>query len=545
MQRGFASELECGRFLRPHLDHLHDPFLLPDAQEAVERIAAAIQNGEKILVHGDYDVDGVCAAALLTRVLRKLNANVQPFVPHRRVDGYDLQPDTVRREAQNGTRLIITADCGIVAFEAAKTARKLGVDLIITDHHEPDPDGELPDALAVVNPKSPVSDYPFPDICGTGVAYKLCTALLQHLGVNSPLFRTSFLDLVALATCADCMPLVNENRVFVQTGLDTLRTTKKAGLQALMRIASLTAENLTTRSLGFALGPRINAIGRLDAAEHALNLLLTADVGEADTLAERLEQANKERQQEQERIFGEAMRQAERFLDDRVLVLASHKWHPGIIGIVASKIAEALCRPTIIISIDEESRTARGSCRSVEEFDIFEALNACREFLGSCGGHQAAAGFSIEPENIEPFREAMQQVAESTLDEEMLQPTVRYDAEIPISAVDQALSRDLRLLEPFGHGNHEPVFMSRGLNVLEQKRLASKTVNGPDHLKFRVEHPFMRYGMDAVFWRNWLRAEECPAGSRVDVCYVLEASTYNGQPRLQLMVKDFRPHQEG
>ena len=538
--RGVTSERHGRRFLQPDLEHLHDPFLLPDMRQAVQRLAQAVREGEKILVHGDYDVDGVCAAALLTRVLRVLKANVEPFVPHRRVDGYDLQVETVKRVAAEGVRLIVTADCGIVAFPAAELARELGIDLIITDHHEPHPSGELPPALAVVDPKRPDSEYPFSEICGTAVAFKLATALVEELGIPTTRFRTAFLDLVALATCADCMPLHDENRVFVQYGLETLRQTNKAGLKALMDSARITPEKLNTRSMGFALGPRINAIGRLDASAHALDLLLTSDAAEARSLAARLEQANTERQQEQEKTLQEAMRQAERFLDDRILVLASAKWHPGIIGIVASRIAEALCRPTIMIAIDEEIGSARGSCRSVEGFHVFEALNACREFLIRCGGHQAAAGFDMDPQHLPAFREMLQEIAATELDDELLQPSVRVDAEVPQSQIDIRLAHELRMLEPFGHGNPEPVLVTRGLQVLEQKRIPNKTTQAVDHLKLRLDHPLQRGGVEALFWRSWPRAEECAVDARIDACFTLELNSFNGHQAVQLNLKDLR-----
>jgi single-stranded-DNA-specific exonuclease len=539
LDRGVSDEAAADRFLHPTLDHLHDPELLPDCRLAVERLAAAIEAGEKILVHGDYDVDGVCAAALVTRVLRVLKANVEPFVPHRRVEGYDLRPETVRRVAGEGVRLIVTVDCGTVAFEAAEAARELGVDLIITDHHEPHPDGGLPHAVAVVNPKRADSRYPFHELCGTGVAFKLCTALVRHLGRETDAFKTHYLDLVALATCADCMPLVDENRVFVKLGLDALRKTRKAGLRALMKEADLAPAAVTTRSLGFQIGPRINAIGRIDAAAHALRLMLTSDDHEAGLLAARLEQANADRQQEQERILQEAMRQAERFLDDRVLVLASQRWHPGIIGIVASKITEALCRPTVMVALgDEEDSTARGSCRSIEGFHIFEALHACRGHLIRCGGHAAAAGFDVAPENVEVLREALQAFAAGTLTDDMMQPTVRVDAEVDLDDMDARAARDLELLEPFGHGNHQPVFVSRGARVREQSRIASRIVNGPDHLKLKLQHPRFRFGLDAVFWRAWVRAEECGAQSLIDACYTVELNAFNGTVKPQLNLLD-------
>lgn len=545
LSRGVTGADEGSRFLHPHLDHLHDPESLPDMGPAVERLARAVRDGERILVHGDYDVDGVCAAALVTRVLRVVKANVEPFVPHRRQEGYDLQVETVRRKAAEGVKVIVTVDCGTVAFEAAEAARDLGVDLIITDHHEPHPSGRLPVALAVINPKRPGCEYPFHELCGTGVGFKLCHALVRHMGMETPAFRTHFLDLLALATCADCMPLVDENRVFVKHGLETLRKTKKAGLKALMRVAELGPAAVTTRSLGFTLGPRINAIGRIDAAEHALKLMLTSDDAEADRLALMLESANRERQQEQERILQEAMRQAERFLEDRILVLSSDRWHPGIIGIVASKISEALCRPTIMMHVDEESGRARGSCRSVEGFHIFEALDACRGHLIRCGGHQAAAGFDMALDQVEPFRQALQDYAATTLPDEMLEPSVRVDAELPLEVLDIRFARELALLEPFGHGNHEPVFVSHGLSIREQRRIASKVQDGADHLKLRVDHPKMRQGLEVLFWRAWVRAEECLPETTIDACYTVDLNPFNGYLNLQLTLKDMRPCKRG
>jgi len=337
------------------------------------------------------------------------------------------------------------------------------------------------------------------------------------------------------------MPLLDENRVFVKLGLDTLRRTNKPGLLALMRVASLAPGDVTARSLGFSLGPRINAIGRLDAAEHALKLLLTQDEAEAKSLAERLDGANRERQQQQEQILQEALRQAQRFVDDRILVLASPKWHMGIIGIVASKLVEALCRPTVLVAIDEESGTARGSCRSVEGFDIFQALNACREHMIRCGGHQAAAGFDIRPEKLSVLREALQEIAAAELDEELLQPCVRVDAVLPITALNPRLADELARLEPYGHGNHEPVFLTQGVQVAEQRRLPNKAVGGADHLKLRVRHPENARGLDALFWRHWARCEECPPESAIDACYTVELNHYNGNRYLQLCLQDFQP----
>lgn len=544
--RGLTTEADARRYLHPALEDLHDPGALPDIEAAAERLAEAIRLREPILVHGDYDADGVCATALLTRVLRALKADARYFVPHRQTDGYDLQTPAVERAAAEGVRLLITADCGILAFEAAERARQLDLDLIITDHHQPDPGGRLPQAVAVVNPHRLDAEYPFPELCGTAIAYKVATALVQRLGLPLDQFRVRFLDLVALATVTDCMPLVDENRVFLRYGLETLRHTRKLGLKALMDISRVGGPRLKARSLGFSLGPRLNAIGRLGKAEQAAELLLTRDREQARELAQLLEAANRERQTEQEKIYVEALRQAEAHREDRVLVLASPGWHPGIIGIVASKLVEELSRPTLMIAVDERAEQGRGSARSIHGFHLMEALGECQRRAGESplflrvGGHEGAAGFDIRPDRIDPLRAALQEYAAENLPEDLLQPFIPVDALLEPAAVNLALAEEIARLEPFGAGNPEPVFVSQNVEVVTQKRLAARSQGAPDHLKLQV-----RVGpdqlVDALFWRAWERAEECPPGSRVDLCYQLEVNEYRGQRSAQLNVQDLRP----
>jgi single-stranded-DNA-specific exonuclease len=535
-----ASAPEADRFLNPRLADLHDPGLLPDVEPAVRRLARAVREGEPILVHGDYDVDGVCATALVVRVLRALKANVQEFVPHRQEHGYDLRPATVRQKAAEGIRLILTLDCGVLAFEAADAAAEAGVDLVVTDHHQPAGDGRLPAALAVVNPKRADSTYPFPDLCGTGVAFKLCSALIQHLGVRSSRFDTAYLDLVALATCADCMPLRDENRVLVAHGLDALRRTNKVGLRALMQAAGLTPQRLNLRAVGFQLAPRINAIGRMDAAAHALSLLLTSDAGEAASLAERIEQANRTRQQEQERMLADALRQVERHLDDRVLVLASPRWHQGIIGIVAARLAETLHRPAILVSVNAEQGVGRGSCRSIAGFNIAVALQACSPHLRRFGGHAAAAGFDIDPDQIETFRSAMQDVALAQLQELSAGPVLEIEAELPLEALSLSLAQEIERLGPFGQDNPAPLLATRNLVVQQQSQLPSKSGPGPDHLRLRLAAAAQGRAITALFWRSAPRADECRQGARIDACYTLEVNTYNNLQSPQLVLTDVR-----
>ncbi|MBI3910766.1 MAG: single-stranded-DNA-specific exonuclease RecJ [Armatimonadetes bacterium] len=538
--RGCTEERAARRFLDPHLDHCHDPLLLPDMASAAARLARAVREREAVLVHGDYDVDGVCAAALLTRALRTLAVPVTPFIPHRQRDGYDLSVETVRRAAAEGFRLILTADCGSIAFEAAEAARDLGVDLIVTDHHEAQE--RLPPALAVVNPKRRDGAYPFPDLCGAAVAYKLIWATLRELGLPEGGFRKRYLDLVALATAADCVPLLDENRALVKHGLHVLADTRKPGLRALMRVAGVDPRFLTVRHLAFALGPRINAVGRLGAATQALELLLMEDNATASALAERLDEVNQVRQEEQERILQDATRQALRYIDDRILVLASPRWHPGIIGIVASKMVELHGRPAVLVAIDEEAGVGRGSARSISGYHIFQALDACRSLLIRCGGHQTAAGFDVDAACVEALRSALQEVAAQTLSDGLLEPAIHIDAMVPAAAVTLRLADELACLEPFGHGNHEPVLYSGALDVVRCERLAARAKGAQDHLRLYVR-PQGAPGapVEAVLWRGWERASEIPAGGRLDLCYTLGVNAYQGLRAARLDVKDLRP----
>ncbi len=539
LRRGVTTSQEVHRFLNPDLSQIHPPTLLPDLDEAVRRILAAKVSGESVLVHGDYDADGVCAAALLTRALRIVGVNARPFVPHRRADGYDLRPASVERAAAEGVRLIVTVDCGILAFEAVDLARSLNVDVIVTDHHEPQPDGLIPEAVAVVNPKRHDSDYPFSEICGTTVAYKLAWAVVEAAGMSSEGFRSAYLDLVAIATCVDCMPLVDENRALVSLGLRQMRETKKAGLLALIQLGQRGNAPLTARDLGFNIGPRINAVGRIDSADHALRLLMSKDRAEAEELAMLLDQSNRERQSQQESILQEAVGQAGRRVDDRITVVSSPRWHPGIVGIVASKLVESLGRPAVVIAIDPESGTARGSCRSIPGFSIIDALDACREHLLRCGGHKAAAGLDIEPDSIPAFRDSLQQYAAAALDDDILEPRLEIDALLPPGEISLKLAQELTMLQPFGHGNPEPRFLSPGVAVRDRLRLDNKS-GGPEHLKLRVGNGGSGT-VDAIMWRGWDRSPECEPGSRVDLVYALDVNEYQGSRSVQLMLADLRP----
>ena len=534
--RGHDTPDAARAFLRPSLDTLHDPGLLADMAPALDRIGAAIDDGETILVHGDYDVDGMCAAALLTRVLRRLGASVVPFVPHRMRDGYDLGPNGVRRAAEVGATLIITADCGIVAHDAVEAARQVGIDVVVTDHHAPG--GALPAAVAVVNPRREDCGYPDPSLSGTGVAFKLALALCRARAVpdEEVLYH---LDLVALATVADVMPLRGENRVMARFGLRVLAGTKNVGLRALVRGAGLEGKTLGAGHLSHGLAPRLNAIGRLEDAGTGLRLLLAGadpEKVDADALAAELEAVNTRRKA----VDREILEQALELLDgydadrDRGVVLARAGWHPGVIGIVASRVVERLHRPTVLISVPEEGGLARGSARSIPGFDLLDAVRACGGHLERFGGHRAAAGFDIRPDAIEAFRDAFVRAAAERLPEAPV-PELRIDVDIPLGGVTPELVRYLAHAGPFGVGNPTPTF------VFRRVRAGSIRTVGADgqHLKLRLLAGDA--ALDAIGFRMAeSHGSVARSGELLDVAARLEENEWNGRRRLQAKLVDLR-----
>ncbi|MCS6949822.1 MAG: single-stranded-DNA-specific exonuclease RecJ [bacterium] len=540
VNRGITAPEQAERFLRPDWEHLPDPFLLPDAEVAVHRLLQAIERREKILVYGDYDVDGVTSAALWFHTLNKLHARVQARVPHRKREGYDIRLPVVEEAHRQGVSLILTCDCGIQAHAVVERARELGIDVIITDHHEPGE--EVPRALAVVNPHLPSSRYPFPNLSGVGVSYRLGEALVRAKGFSPQNYRNYFLDLATLGTIADVMPLLEENRVYAWHGLPALPQSKRPGVQALLSVSRLPTDRpVTMRMVQFALAPRINAVGRLDDANIALELLTTDDLLTAQRLAEELEEHNRRRQAEQQRILEQALQQvATRDLrEEWVLVLAERDWHSGVIGIVASKVLERYHRPTVMISIDAESGIGRGSARSVRAYDIFRAIEARRDLFIECGGHTLAAGFSIRTEHIEPLREHLNQLAHEWMSPEDLLPQLDIDAEIEPADITSQLVDELERLEPFGHGNPEPLFLTRGLTILGKQRVGGDGA----HWKFIVRGEALpptgciAFGMGDYDDRFYV-------GDEVDLVCTPQWNEFNGRREIQLKVHDVR-HSSG
>lgn len=468
---------DVGLLLQGSLEDLHSPFALKGMDRAVDRILEALRNGETLLIHGDYDVDGITALALLYRNLRFLGAKrVIPYIPDRFEEGYGVSAKGIEKALDLGATLMITVDCGITALEQTRLAQEKGLDVIITDHHEPP--SRLPEAYAVINPK--LGDYPFRELAGVGVAFKLMDALYARIGQDRKRLLWD-LDLVALGTVADVVPLLDENRILVKYGLRVLEKTLKAGLRALKHVARLNGRVLPWH-ISFILGPRLNAAGRLSHAEKAFRLLVTTDGEEALGIAEELEAENRRRQMIERQIFEEAVRTIEEEFDLEefwAIVLANRAWHEGVIGIVASKLVERYHRPTVLISVGEDY--GKGSARSIEGFHLFQAFQEVEEHLLAYGGHAFAAGMKIAPERIEAFRRALNTVARKKLRAEDLVPVLEADTWLEPEEITEELRSAWGALEPFGMGNPKPVFLMKGLQVVGAPRLLREK-----HVRFAV-----------------------------------------------------------
>lgn len=531
--RDLSDTEDAKRYLRPSLTHLHPHDTLTDIDRAASRICRAIRDGERILVHGDYDVDGMCSTALLVRCLRGWGADVDGFVPHRSRDGYDFGERGLEVARADGASLVVTTDCGIVAHETIARAAEQGIDVIVTDHHRP---GErLPAAHAVVNPNRDDCTYPNPALSGAGVAFKLGQAVASALGEAGDAMHP-FLDLVALATVADLVPLSDENRVLVREGLRRFPSTPNAGLRALLDRSGTDVGAVDGGTLGWVLAPRLNAVGRMGDAIEGLRLLLTDDPAEAGRLADRLEEENRRRREVEQRILEEALDRLESSYDparDRTVVLASEGWHPGVIGIVASRLVERVHRPVVLIALD--GNTGRGSARSIRGFNLFEAVQTCADTLIRFGGHEQAAGMDLHADRVEDFRACFEATARESLSDSALRRVRHADLEIELAEVTDPVVHYLRYFGPFGISNRKPVFLARSVRVAE----GARTV-GRGHLKLHLESESAR-----VEGIGFGMAEHTPpdevAGRRFDVLFQLQMNEYRGQRTVQARLVDLRP----
>ncbi len=534
--RGQTDPDDARVFLKPRLEQLLDPMLLKDCDRAIERIEHAIRTGETILVHGDYDVDGMCGTALFVRALGRLGARVVPFVPHRLRDGYDLGQAGVRAAASAGASLIITADCGTVAHDAVAAAGAAGIDVIVTDHHTPG--DALPDAVALVNPNRPDCTYPFKGLAGAGVAFKVCEALLRARGMSvEPLWYD--LDLVAVATIADLAPLVGENRVLARFGLQVLRETRKPGLRALLAESGLAGRPITGGQVSHGLAPRLNAVGRMGAAERGVRLLLTENEGDAAALAREAEEQNRLRRQVDHDTLAQAVEMLEPVYDPAThfgIVLAAQGWHPGVIGIVASRVTELLHRPAILIALDPATGRGRGSGRSIPGFDLYGAIHDCGHLLERFGGHRQAAGLDVRADRIDAFRAAFNARAQELLEAnpDRLSPRLHVDVTVTLKEADAGLHRLLRHLAPFGLGNPTPLMAAYGVTLGAAPRIV-----GGDHARLQLVQDGAT--LEAIGFRMAERLGSLEAGARLDVAFHLQEDEWRGQRRLQARLADVRP----
>jgi len=469
--RGYATDAEARAFLKAEPNFSTDPFQMTDMRTAVERILNALAQNEPIAIYGDYDVDGVTSTALLVDILNALGADVRGYIPNRFDEGYGLNNDALSQLKEDGVKLVITVDCGIRSPDEALHARAIGLDLIITDHHHPSED-PLPPAIAVINPKQPGDVYPDKDLAGVGIAYKLAEALLIDQGSENSVQLTRLLDLVALGTVADLAPLVGENRFLVRRGLRQMRETTRQGLFSLAGVADLNLAKVNASDIGFRLGPRLNAAGRLDEALAAYELLTTPNVFKAGQLSQQLDVQNRERQ----RITHEMQSVAEELAladekDAFLLFAADESFNPGVVGLAASRLTETYYRPAIVAHIDTD--TTRGSCRSIPEFHITDALDKCADILVRHGGHAAAAGFTVENDKLDELVSRLKDIAKEKLDGQDLRPTLTADAEVPLTEVRPDLLNALKYLEPTGYGNPDAVFVSREVKVRHSRTVGT------------------------------------------------------------------------
>lgn len=545
INRGIKTSEEINSFLNPDVSQLSDPFNIGGMKKAADRIITAMRNGERILVHGDYDADGLSATAIMRLALKMLGADCHSFIPNRMEHGYGFTQPSVRGAKQKGVSLIVTVDCGITSFEAAGLCRKEGIDVIITDHHEPvrslppgargkgsgEEDFLLPDALAIVNPKISNPGSPVSDLSGAGIAFKVAHALAIAYDSQFPV--QDFFDLAALGTMADVVPLTGENRLIVREGLRVIERGVRPGLQALKKVSGIDGKEIKTGLLLFTLIPRINAAGRLSDSGRVLDLLLANSEKEAAGIAVWLDEINSERQQIEEKVYQEAVSQLARGEIDPVIVLSSEGWHRGVIGIVASRIAEEFYRPAVILST--EGPISRGSARSIPPFDLYQALSDCKEFLKNFGGHKQAAGLELESRNIPCFTECINRLASDMLTTGDFVPLLQIDADVDLTDITFDLTREFEMLEPFGFGNPVPLLGCKGLEVLHARIVKDH------HLKMKLRKK--NQSIDAIGFSMASHFEKLGTANIVDAVFIPTVNEWEGLKCLQLNLKALRASQ--
>ncbi len=526
LNRGIASPDEAKKFLEIDTSAYHDPFCLDQMETACDRIKQAISTKEKILIYGDYDVDGMAGTALLVKALRKLGGSPDYWIPNRLQEGYGLNKARVQRAKEEGYSLLITLDNGTTATEEISEAVRLGLDVIVVDHHVPE--GQLPPAMAILNPHLPGSAYPFKDLCAAGVVFKLCEALVgTREGV----------ELAALATVADIVPLLDENRTIVQEGLDVMNQGLSPGIASLVEVSGLNNRELTTGHISFLIAPRLNAAGRLGDSTQVVELLLSDDFVMTHDIAQDLHRQNQTRQKIEGQILEQALEKegSEFESSDRVIVLADDRWHPGVVGIVASRLVEKYYRPTVLIALEDGQ--GRGSGRSIRSFELHKALTECRDDLLAFGGHRYAAGLSIQANKVASLRRHLNDIAERWLEPQDLVPTVRIDEEVSFAETTPKLLDELQRLAPFGFGNPQPLFSTPGLRIVGKPQLVANR-----HLRFAAKHGGIGRSFIAFRRAEWLPPlSRC---SRIDAAYTLERRFTRGDVEIQMILKSWKPSED-
>ena len=526
VNRGLDNPEEARAFLFNEKQEFYDPYLLNDMDKAVVRINQAVENQEAILIFGDYDADGVTSTTVMMKTLQKLGANVQFYIPNRFTEGYGPNEGAFRHAHEIGISLILTVDTGIAALHEARVAKELGIDLIITDHHEPGP--ELPDAFALVHPKFGENSYPFPHLAGVGVAFKLAHALLGEVPEH-------LLPFVAIGTIADLVPLKDENRLIVQKGLTLLKETDNVGLHALFKLAGVDQASIDEETIGFSIAPRINAAGRLDCADPTVYLLLTEDPSLAEALAEDIEQMNKDRKELVNTISEEAIQMVEQHFpikENSCLVIGKEGWNPGVIGIVASRLVEKFYRPTIVLSFDQEKGVAKGSARSIPGFDLFKNLSSCRDLLPHFGGHTMAAGMTLNLTDVGELRQRLNQYAHQQLKEEDLIPITYIDSEISLQDIHLEAIEEMNKLAPYGMDNPKPKVLIKDANIESIRKIGSEQ----NHLKLILEYDGTT--LDGVGFGLGNVCDHISPASKVSVIGELSINEWNNRKKPQIFLQD-------
>jgi single-stranded-DNA-specific exonuclease len=541
VQRGISSEEEAQKFLHPNLNNLHDPFLMPDMDRAVSRLNRALGNKERILIYGDYDVDGTTAVALVYKFLEQnsWSPNLDYYIPDRYDEGYGVSYKGIDYASETGVSLIISLDCGIKAVEKVEYAKSKGIDFIICDHHMPD--RILPDAVAVLDAKRTDSQYPYEHLSGCGVGFKFMQAFTISNSIPFSRLR-HLLDIVAISIASDIVPVTGENRILAYAGLNQLNYSPSNGVKGILNVCGLSGKEITMNDIVFKIGPRINASGRMMSGKEAVDLLLAKDMAFAKEKSENINQYNDDRRELDKKITDEAVAELEQCEDlpqRKTIVIFNREWHKGVIGIVASRLTEKYCKPSIVMTLSNGMIT--GSARSVTGFDIYKAIESCKDILENFGGHTYAAGLTVRQENLDAFRQRLEAFARENMVEDQLIPTLDVDMELTLNQISQKFFNELKALSPHGPNNQKPTFATYNVRDAGTGKLVGKN---REHVKLSVVDDTAKSPIPAIAFGKHQFGKEILSGNPFDICYTVEENTYNGNTNIQLMIKDIKVRPE-